>query len=400
MRIVLVRHGESWGDVESLGEANLAVGLTPAGADRARRVAEYLALRERNVAAVFSSPVERARETAESIALALRKPVVTVPEFAEAYLGQWEGKSQREIRRAFPDEVASFFKDPEAFQFPGGETMTAFLDRTSAGLRRAIDASSGKTLIIITHWVVIAFWVCRFLDRPSAEFLTYEVPNCGITVFEGGGLRSLKLVGQIGTVPGSDVQSVVRFDTAFWTATFAIAFTCLLLVANQLIPFSATDPRVIALTASLLHWSRYWMKFGFKWARFLPALSGRHQGINVLIMVVGCASILAALAPPFLFAAWAMLYTLVWVKYRIALREATTYASPANIDWLKCRLGRVWPKLAVSVAFAAIGFTVGDHMLGALSVLFLLLCLNAAYGLYGVVRDAIGLFWASSEVAA
>ena len=122
--ITLIRHGESvWN-----GERRIQGNQDPALSDRGRRQADLLAagLTDRlpkSVAAVYTSPLRRAAETAERVAGAFDLPIVLEPDFREMRLGRWEGMTVAEIQAAFPGTYERWLADPLAHPAPGGEDL-------------------------------------------------------------------------------------------------------------------------------------------------------------------------------------------------------------------------------------------------------------------------------------
>jgi broad specificity phosphatase PhoE len=78
-------------------------------------------------ATVFASPLRRASETARR--LFPHQPVHTLPELAEIGMGQWEGRSWREIEKGWPELASAKLKDWPGVTPPGGETWTDFETR-------------------------------------------------------------------------------------------------------------------------------------------------------------------------------------------------------------------------------------------------------------------------------
>jgi broad specificity phosphatase PhoE len=395
VRIILVRHAQSWGDVEHIGHANLSIGLTKSGREQAVRTANYIAVHEKDIAAVYTSPLERAKETAQIIATACRTDLdlIKVPEFTEAILGEWEGKSMKEITRDYKKEVECFFMNPEAFQFPGGETVSAFIRRISDGLDRIFSDNKGGTICIVTHWVVIAFIICKLLKRPLDQFVHFESPNSGITVLEGKSAKSLRLASEFGEVVAIDVERHRQIDDKFFRTSFPIAFGILFFIATRIWPFSFTDVRTVALFASLFHWSRYWVNYGYKFSDDLPAISKQHQLINITIMVLGCISIISSLQPKFLFLIWALLYYFARRKYRITLKEASRFASADSLKWVQNRLNKTPVKIVTNLVFLSLAILIGDEeVYSSVTVLLILLYVNSIYGVYGIWRDVRNIF--------
>lgn len=127
-----LRHGETETNRSGLVAGATDVELNATGWRQARAAAALL--RQRGIAAIYSSPLRRARDTAECAAAALGLPVTVIPELAERNWGELEGKPRAlRVRDATP---------------PGGEGAEQFAQRTLAGLAKIPAASSP---LIVAH---------------------------------------------------------------------------------------------------------------------------------------------------------------------------------------------------------------------------------------------------------
>jgi broad specificity phosphatase PhoE len=153
-----VRHGETVGNsrIRYYGRTDLAL----AASGRAQMAAARAALLARfNLARfdrVFSSPLERARESARIVAGG-GPSIIAVPEFAEVDFGDFEGLTAEEIARRFPAEFARWNRDrlAEDYIYPNGENRRAFRLRVERGLDRIGSALAEGTSLIVAHRGVI-----------------------------------------------------------------------------------------------------------------------------------------------------------------------------------------------------------------------------------------------------
>lgn len=116
-----------------------------------------------DLAAVYSSDLKRATDTAKLIAQSHGLEVVIDPDFREIDQGDWEGLTVNEIRAGWPDlwGPARHYSSR-----PNGETPQQVRDRALRGLRRAVEAHPHETVVIVSHGGTI-----RWL---SAEALGYD----------------------------------------------------------------------------------------------------------------------------------------------------------------------------------------------------------------------------------
>lgn len=117
-----------------------------------RRDADALARRIASVPrvwAVYSSPLERARETAAAIARALGLPVRVDPGLLECDFGRWTGKSLARLRRSAAWQTVQ--RHPSGFRFPGGESFVEMQSRMVGAISRLVTAHPGQTIVAVSH---------------------------------------------------------------------------------------------------------------------------------------------------------------------------------------------------------------------------------------------------------
>ncbi len=184
--VFLVRHGAH----DLLGHRVAGrmpdVRLNPDGQAQARRAAARLA-RER-VAAVYSSPLERARETAEPIAGALGLAVAIAPDVNELDYGDWTGQNLEDL--ASDPRWQDWNLHRSAARIPGGETMAAVARRGAAAVACWRLAHPDASVVATTHGDLIRSVVCGVLGLSLDNIHAFDVEPgslSAIVVWEGGG---------------------------------------------------------------------------------------------------------------------------------------------------------------------------------------------------------------------
>src|SRR5262247_436189 len=138
LRLFVVRHGETDWVRERRFAGSRDIPLTDAG--RAQCAAVARALAPTAVSAVYASPLERARMSAEVIAKPHGLAVRIVPAFSEMCFGAWEGLTRDEVRARHPEAWEQYRSAPHLFEPVGGETVPAVAARVGAGLAALQDA--------------------------------------------------------------------------------------------------------------------------------------------------------------------------------------------------------------------------------------------------------------------
>lgn len=158
-RIYLIRHGHPdfpLGSRICLGQTDTPLG--PLGRLQGVLLAQHLA--DVPLAAVYTSPLARARETARF----LSADAIVVPGLAERATGLWDGRSFEEIARRWPEEYAARGDDP-TLTMPGGEDLAAAGARFADAIA-AILAETQGDIAIVAHKGVIETFLLRLGDGP------------------------------------------------------------------------------------------------------------------------------------------------------------------------------------------------------------------------------------------
>ena len=180
-RIVLIRHAEPDEAVRGRCYGRLDVELSPRGREHAGRLGRQLAAGR--IAAVYSSPLRRARATATPIAAALGLDLVLAAELAEIDCGELEGATWEEIERRYP---GFFFWSsvPAGFEFPGGESYADLAERASRTFEDIRARHPGETVVAVTHAGVLRSVLARLLSMPESQMFRLGVSYGGVSIVD------------------------------------------------------------------------------------------------------------------------------------------------------------------------------------------------------------------------
>ncbi len=191
---LLLRHGQTELSVHRRFAGRGDIPLTATGRQQAAAAASALAERG-GVDVIVTSPLDRARRTAEAVAERTGAGLVVDGGLAETDFGAWEGLSFAEARAQWPAELAAWLADADVAP-PGGESFAVVAARVNAALDRLLAAHQGKTLVLVSHVTPIKTIVCRALLAPPAALFRMHLDVASISEadwFEDGPvlLRSL-----------------------------------------------------------------------------------------------------------------------------------------------------------------------------------------------------------------
>ena len=168
-------------------------GLSQAGREQALLASRWFA--DRGIAAVYSSPLLRARQTAELIAEPHGLVVQAVEAITEIDVGQWEGLSWAEIERRDPDAYRMFREDASLHPYLGGENYRSARQRAAAALNDLMAANLGRRIVVVAHNGVNRAYLTQLLDMPVRQYRSIPQDNCGINLirFSGGEAKLITL---------------------------------------------------------------------------------------------------------------------------------------------------------------------------------------------------------------
>ncbi len=179
-RVLLARHGQSVSNAVRRFQGAQDVPLSTLGMQQAAALAS--AVRRRRVVAVYTSPLQRARRTAEIVAAELGAPVTCVDDLRELSLGEWEGRTVDEIRALPGDPYTRWVRDPVAGVPPGGEPLGTVQERVVRGVGRiCAEHPDGSDILLVCHGGVISAYLAHWLGLPLSAIWRLSVANGSIT---------------------------------------------------------------------------------------------------------------------------------------------------------------------------------------------------------------------------
>ncbi len=186
MRLLLVRHGETEGNVQRRLQG-AEDPLTERGRRQAREVATHLSGRV-DVVALYASPYPRALDTASAIGAELGLDPVPRAGLAEMDVGRAAGYRFEDWVETFPEEAASFRQEGVGYAWPGGESGLQLAERTAGELDRILQdhRRDDGAVVVVSHGGALAWIIARLLGRPADEWPEehFRLENCSVTEVE------------------------------------------------------------------------------------------------------------------------------------------------------------------------------------------------------------------------
>ncbi len=151
--LLVIRHGETAWNVDARIQGHLDIPLNDRGLWQAGRMAQALA--DSGVAAVYSSDLQRAWQTAEALGRVTGVTPVPEPRLRERAFGRFEGLTFAEIESRWPDDAARWRRRDPDFGPGGGETLADFHTRVVAAARQLAAGHPGQVVALVAHGGVL-----------------------------------------------------------------------------------------------------------------------------------------------------------------------------------------------------------------------------------------------------
>jgi broad specificity phosphatase PhoE len=182
MRLILVRHGESVGNLENRLQGHEDYDLT--GLGRQQAVATGARLRELGCTAVYTSQLMRAANTASTIGDAIGVAPVILPEVAEYHFGELSGMTYAEVRGHFERQGVPATAATNERIYEGEEGRENFYRRVTESLWQIMDAHPAETVAVVSHGGPIALFCQTVLGLPYKRPMPFGINNCSLNVID------------------------------------------------------------------------------------------------------------------------------------------------------------------------------------------------------------------------
>jgi broad specificity phosphatase PhoE len=177
-RLLLVRHGVTTWNREGRFQGRLEAPLADEGRLEARLLGARLAA-DPDPMVVVTSPLGRARETAEVVASAIGAPAIRDDErLVEIGQGEWEGRTHDELARTEPERYAAWATTDQ--EPPGAERIPDALLRVAEALRE-VTANDAPAVCLVSHGGILRLAVRHLLDLDASRAWAMDVDNASLS---------------------------------------------------------------------------------------------------------------------------------------------------------------------------------------------------------------------------
>lgn len=168
VKVILVRHGETgWNAERRIQGGSSDTPLNETGKKQAESLA--LRLRPEKLQVIYSSPLQRARNTAQTIARYHQLEVKTEPSLKEIEVGELEGVTVVEIGKRLDQLLTTESRGEALPQMPGGESLAEVQQRAWDTIQHLVSQHPEGVLVVVSHYFVILTIVCAALNLPLSQ---------------------------------------------------------------------------------------------------------------------------------------------------------------------------------------------------------------------------------------
>jgi phosphoserine phosphatase len=200
MRIFLLRHGATDWNAAGRCQGLTDVELNADGREQAEAAAAALA--GETIAAVYSSHLKRARDTATAVARRHGLPLQIEEDLRELDHGELEGLTFLEIRKNHTEFMSVWRERPAEALIPGGEPLFEVERRAWDALDRIVSRHrDNDTLVVVSHNFPILGVLCRILGTPLNRYRAYHVAPGGLVCLEYGADAVWRVIPRDGKLP-------------------------------------------------------------------------------------------------------------------------------------------------------------------------------------------------------
>jgi broad specificity phosphatase PhoE len=178
--LILARHGETAWNVEKIFRGRADIDLDEVGIKQAELLGKYVSNWE--LAAIYSSPLKRALDTANIIARHSKVAVHTAGGLVDIDYGKWQSLPEQEVKTLYQDLFNQWRNSPHKVKMPGGEGLDDVRRRAVEVVDGILSRHQGYVLLV-SHRVVLKVLICYLLGLDNSHFWNISQAVGGITIF-------------------------------------------------------------------------------------------------------------------------------------------------------------------------------------------------------------------------
>lgn len=196
--LILIRHGQSQGNVDRCFGGHSNTRLTDLGQEQAQLTATFMAKARQEgpedeaPTHIYASDLPRTMQTAEPIAASLALPLQSTPGLRERTVGELDGQPFRVAQEERPELWKHLLSRDPHWCPPGGESVHQAHERIAASLQEIVERHPGGRLVLVTHAIIMHLGIHALLGHDSLEAMSsyFAVSNASRSTFVVGPRRT------------------------------------------------------------------------------------------------------------------------------------------------------------------------------------------------------------------
>lgn len=183
MQLILTRHGQTDWNLEHRTQGRTDIPLNDMGKMQAQCLAQRL--RKRKIDVIYTSPLLRARQTAQIVADACGAVVVPEDALLERQFGIWEGMCFADIVQQYPEDLDIWEHGPDVHLIEGAEKLDDMLERAQmfySQIKR--KHKQEDTLLLVSHSITVRLMIADLIGLPIKYIHNLYLDNCSYTVMD------------------------------------------------------------------------------------------------------------------------------------------------------------------------------------------------------------------------
>ena len=185
----LIRHGQTDWNLERRFQGRSDIPLNETGIKEAHALAATLC--GQSFDAIYSSPLQRALQTAQALAEQLNLPIQIDPDLVESAHGDWEGMLFSEIKEHYPALLHARRENPLVSRPPGpAESIPEVAERMAAAANRIAGCHPQQRILVTSHGLALATLICQARGIHLAQVFEHVPPNTQVEIIFWEGTNS------------------------------------------------------------------------------------------------------------------------------------------------------------------------------------------------------------------
>jgi len=186
LKLILIRHGETyWNAERRIQGGDSDIELNDTGLSQAKKLAAFL--KNEPIAAILSSPLQRATATAEVIASHHQLSVKVDQGLRELRVGELEGMSVSNLSTTFSQFLMQLWQGRESTKLPNGESLSELQRRAWKAVENLLTQHKEHkdgTVVVVSHYFVTLAIIFKALDLPLDYFTKFKLDPGGVSIIE------------------------------------------------------------------------------------------------------------------------------------------------------------------------------------------------------------------------